>query len=173
MPNTEDDTKSKEKAETVQSKLEIVKIYVKEMSCKVPRAPGIFSVEGKPSITTELEVKNEHVAGATHEVTLHLSATAKVGNATAYNIEVKQSGIFKLEDFTKQARLQVLNSYCPETLYPFLRKVVSDATREAGFTPFTLQPINFAGIYQQKLQQERAQQVEESSVTSAASLTLH
>ena len=171
----EDEGKGKEKVDEkpVQQKLEIVKIYVKEQTCKVPRAPGVFSTEGKPILSMELEVKNEHVNGAVYETTLHVTATAKIGSTTAYTIEVKQSGIFKFEGFSKQARQQVLNTYCPDTLFPYLRKVVSDATREAGFAPFTLQPMNFAGNYQQKLQQEKMQQAEANSATDAASMTLH
>jgi len=161
----------KNKTEVAQKKLDIVRIYVKEQSCKIPRAPEIFQATGKANLSMELYVKNEHINGALYEATLHLTVTAKIGDMTAYTVEVKQSGIFKFEGFSKQERQQFLNVYCSEVLYPYLRKIVSDATRETGLAPFTLQPMGFAGIYQQKLQQEQVQQSQRESAAAAAAVS--
>ena len=71
-------------------------------------------------------------------------------------LEVKQAGQFKIEGFTEEQTKQLLGAHCPDILFPYLRKIVYDATKEAGFTPCTLAPVSFASIYQQRLEQEKA-----------------
>ena len=142
--------------ETPQQKLEIQRIYVKEQSCKVPRGSAIFTLEGKPEITLEMDVRNEPVAKNVFEVVVQVNATAKVENNTAYMMEVKQAGQFKSEGFNEEQAKQLLGAHCPDILFPYLRKIVYDATKEAGFTPCTLSPVSFASIYQQRLAQEKA-----------------
>ena len=89
---------------------------------------------------------------------MHVNATTKVENKTAYILEVKRAGQFKIEGFTEEQTKQLLGAHCPDILFPYLRKIVYDATKEAGFTPCTLTPVSFTSIYQQRLEQEKAKQ---------------
>ena len=67
-----------------------------------------------------------------HEVILTVTATAKLGEQSAFLIEVKQAGIFLWQDFLK-IRSSMLGSFCPNILYPYAREAVTDAVIRAGF----------------------------------------
>ena len=137
--------------EKPQQKLEIRCIYVKEQSCKLPRGAAIFQVEGQPDVALEMDIRNQAVTDTIFEVTVSVNVTAKIENTTAYMLEVIQAGLFNLEGFNVLQLKQLLEAHCPDVLFPYLRKTVYDTTKETGFAPCTLSPVNFASIYQQQL----------------------
>lgn len=148
--------------------LEIQRIYVKEQSCKVPHAPGIFqqkmAEENKPQTQLEMNVQNQMLEPGHVEVTLKLHLTLKIEQQTALIMEVQQAGIFKLGHFDAQKHAFVLGAYCPGVLFPYARKAVSDLVSAAGFLPITLPAINFDALYQQR--QQQAQQADPTAQKS-------
>ena len=79
---------------------------------------------------------------------------------TAFLAEVQQAGIFNLAGFEKAQLDHMLGSYCPNTLFPYVREVISEMVNKGGFPQLVLQPVNFDAIYAQYLQQRQAQQEE-------------
>lgn len=133
-----------------QARFEILRIYVKEQSCKVPNAPTIFQETAKPEVNFEMNVKHERIDENVYQVTLKIHATSKVEQRTAFVIEVQQAGIFKLENLDENKLKFILEARCPEILFGYTRKNIADATMEAGFAPLTLAPIDFEGMYVQR-----------------------
>ncbi|SUO94558.1 protein-export chaperone SecB [Suttonella ornithocola] len=136
--------------------LEIRKLYVDDISVEVPNAPHVFQEELSPEIslgvTHEIEELKEE---GYYAVKLRLTVTAKDEKTekSIYLTEVQQSGVFEIQGLEPAQLHHALNVYCPTTLYPYAREVISSAINRAGFPPLYLQPVNFDAIYQHKLQQ--------------------
>lgn len=144
-------------------RLEIKRFYVKEQSCKVPYAPGIFGAEGQP--TTQVEISNQKYKRDNGEtdVTIHLNISLKINQQTALTLQVEQVGTFLLQGFTKEQEEQLLGAYCPSLLFPYARKIVADLSQSAGFAPINLPPVNFDQMYLQQQENAKKQGRNESA----------
>ncbi|MBB1125315.1 protein-export chaperone SecB [Thiospirillum jenense] len=126
-------------------------IYTKDLSFESPNAPEIFRDEWKPDSTLQFDIKLQQLAEHTHEVVLTLTTTAKLGEKTAFLIEVQQAGIVTIGGFTEAELGQLFYVYCPSILYPYARQTVMDLVAKGGFPPLVLQHVAFDQIYAQKL----------------------
>jgi preprotein translocase subunit SecB len=93
-----------------------------------------------------------------HEVVLTVTVTATVGEKTAYLAEVAQAGIFRVSGLDERTMHAVINTLCPNTLFPYARTSIGTLVADGGFPPLTLQPINFEQLYAQRMQQAAAEQ---------------
>lgn len=139
-----------------QAQLNMQKIYVKDASFEVPNAPQVFQEQGQPQVQLNLGQKNAKLADDVHEVVLTLTLTCTINESTAYLAEVHQAGIFSLQGFEPEGLEVVLHTYCPNTLFPFARQVISDLVQNGGFPPFLLQPINFESLYAEQKRRQAA-----------------
>ena len=80
-----------------------------------------------------------------------LAVTDKDG--TIYILECIYGGIFRLQNVPEQALEPFLLINCPTILFPFLRRLVADVTREGGFPPLLLDPIDFASLFMRRQQE--------------------
>lgn len=135
----------------------IQRIYLKDMSFEAPNSPDIFRTEGQPENNLNLNTAVNELAENTLEVVLTLTLTTKVGDKTAYLVEVQQAGIFTLSGFGEQEKGPMIGAYIPNILFPYAREVITDLVTKGSFPQMILQPINFEALYMQQ-QQQRAQQ---------------
>lgn len=141
-----------QQAETRQ--VAIQKIYVQDSSLEVPNAPEIFTKEWQPTVDVQLNTGVKQLSEDMHNVVITVTVTAKLGDQTAYLVEVKQGGVFLVRGFADAAeQAAVLGAYCPNLLFPFARETVADLVAKAGFPHFLLQPVNFDALYQQHVAQ--------------------
>jgi preprotein translocase subunit SecB len=134
------------------------RIYTKDISFETPNSPTIFSEKWEPAINVDLNSASKMLHEGVFEVVLSVTVTAKVGDKTAYLAEVQQAGIFAFSGFNEQEMGGMLNSYCPNMLFPFAREVISDIVTKGSFPQMLLTPINFDALYAQHLQQQAEQQ---------------
>jgi preprotein translocase subunit SecB len=147
-------------------------IYVKDMSFEAPNSPEIFRLEWKPETSLQLDIKIAALTEDTHEITLTVTVTTKVGDQTAYLIEVQQAGIITAQGFGQEELGPLFYIYCPSLLFPYARQAVSDLVFKGGFPHLVLQHVSFDAIYAQKQAEQAAQQQGEQSA-SAPSETKH
>jgi preprotein translocase subunit SecB len=153
---------------------DIQKIYLKDVSFESPNSPLIFTQgEVQPSINIQLNSNYTAIAENVYEVVLDVTVTSKVEDSTAFLVEVKQAGIFKLVGFPQENLAGMLGAYCPETLFPFAREAVSELLSKGGFPQLLLAPVNFNALFteQMKKQQEAAGQATGSVADSATDQT--
>ena len=135
-----------------QAQLSLQKVYVKDVSFEAPGAPQIFQVQAnQPNVELNLSQRVTQLGESAFEVVLSVTATCKIEDKTAYLAEVHQAGIFGLSGFDQAGRDAVLQTYCPNVLFPYARQVVSDLVQNGGFPPFFLQPINFEALYAEQM----------------------
>lgn len=150
--------------------------YVKDLSFEVPGAPQIFAtLRSQPQINLGLDVKVQKLAPAEQnafEITLHLraeafdpaqggaaaAASAEEGRKPApiFIAELAYAGVFTLNNVPENAIEPVLLVECPRLLFPFARNILADVTREGGFPPVLLQPIDFVALWQSRRAQAAA-----------------
>jgi preprotein translocase subunit SecB len=131
----------------------IEKIYVKDLSVEVPNAPQIFLEREAPQMEVNLGTESKAISEGVYETTLSCTVTAKVGDKTLFLVEVKEAGIFRVQNLPTDQMEAVLGIGCPNIVFPYLREVVSDVVVKAGFPPLLLNPVNFEALFMQKKQQ--------------------
>ncbi len=140
------------------AQFQIQKLYMKDVSFELPNAPEIFQEQGQADVKMSLAQRVEDLGENLHEVVLTVTVTATLGEKTAYLAEVAQAGIFLISGFNEQATHAVMNTMCPNTLFPYARHAISGMVAEGGFPPLTLQPVNFEQLYAQRMQELANQQ---------------
>jgi len=142
--------------EEQQARFVIQKIYTKDISFETPNSPEIFRDEWQPQLDLQLGNEYSRIDEDNHEITLTVTVTATVADKVAFLVEVKQSGIFSLTGYSDQEMGPLIGSYCPNTLFPFAREVISDVVLKGGFPQLVLAPVNFDALYMNQI--EKAQQ---------------
>jgi preprotein translocase subunit SecB len=143
--------------------------YVKDLSFEVPGAPEIFStLREQPRVDVALDVQARALqnGGNVFEVTLQIRADAKTSdNTTAFIAELAYCGIFTV-NVGADVLEPVLLVECPRLLFPFARNILSDVTRDGGFMPVALTPIDFVALWQSRRGQNAAPGAPEGTMLS-------
>ena len=126
--------------------------YIKDLSFENPNAPKIFGDNQKaPDINFDVNVKSSSVGSDLFEVSLSVSIKARSEKEMLFELELVYCGIISIID-TKdgEEKQKLLLIEAPSYLFPFVRSIVSDATRDGGFMPLILKPIDFEKLYKDK-----------------------
>jgi preprotein translocase subunit SecB len=146
-----------EGGESRQPQINVLGQYIKDLSFENPSAPRSLRTAGKPSIQINFNVQAQPVGEELYEVALTLEADATSDEGVLYNLELVYAGGFRLHNLPKEAIQPVLFIECPALLFPFVRRIVGDLTREGGFPPLLIDPIDFASLYRQRLMQSQSE----------------
>ena len=133
--------------------------YIKDLSFEHPNpATSLQPSDVQPAIDINVDVGADNIAENTFEVTLTIKANAKRGEDVLFISELQYGGIFTLgADIPKEAVHPVLMIECPRLLFPFARSIIANTTREGGFPPLSLNPIDFAALYHQQMEAAAAE----------------
>ena len=135
----------------------VQRVYTKDLSFETPNSPAVFTEEWQPEINLELNTGANQLGEGVYEVVLSLTVTCKMKEKTAYLVEVQQGGIFTASGFDEPTLNGMLYSFCPNTLFPYAREVVSDLVSKGSFPQLVLAPINFDALYAEHMQQQGQQ----------------
>jgi preprotein translocase subunit SecB len=132
--------------------------YIKDLSFEVPNAPEIYREQtSSPDIPIGLDVGFRQLAPNTFEVTLHLRVEAKYGDKVGFIIEIAYGCVASI-NVPQEHVHPILLIECPRMMFPFVRNIVCDLTRDGGFPPLMLTPVDFLALYQQRMQEQAAAQ---------------
>jgi preprotein translocase subunit SecB len=143
----------------------IQRVYIKDFSFEVPDAPAIFQHQWDPELSLDLNTQHVELEKGVYEVILTVTATVKNKQVTAFLVEVKQCGIFTIQGTSKEQLDHLLNSFCPNILFPYAREAITSQVLRGSFPPLVLAPINFDALYSQQMQEKQktaAEKVEAS-----------
>jgi len=136
--------------------LNILAQYVKDFSFENPGAPRSLQARDKaPAINISVNVNANPLSETDFDVILSLNAEAKEGDKMLFNAELAYGGVFRVTGFPQEHMLPVLFIECPRLLFPFARQIISDATRNGGFPPLMIDPIDFAQMFTQRMAEEQ------------------
>ncbi|UXN65345.1 protein-export chaperone SecB [Phyllobacterium sp. A18/5-2] len=140
-----------------QQSLNILAQYVKDLSFESPGAPLSLRPRDKaPGISINVNVNANPIAENDFDVVLTLTAKAGEGKEVLFNAELVYGGVFRLVGFPQEHLLPLLFIECPRLLFPFARQIIAEATRNGGFPPLMIDPIDFAQMFQQRMAEEQA-----------------
>lgn len=152
--------------------------YVKDLSFEVPGAPEIYTtLRSQPNVNINLDVQARRIQEGqdVFEVTLQIKAEATepgpangsaIGNANTtgetstkpvFIAELAYAGVFTLAGIPEESVEPILLVECPRLLFPYARNILADVTRDGGFPPVLLQPIDFVALWQSRRAQAAAQ----------------
>jgi preprotein translocase subunit SecB len=139
----------------VQPSMRILGQYLKDLSFENPNAPqALAPQQTQPDINIAVNVNARNLAPTDYEVELHLNAKATLQDKVIFAAELVYAGTFRMENFPPQLLHPAVLIECPRILFPFARQILADATRNGGFPPLMLDPIDFTSMYQKRLQQQ-------------------
>ncbi len=125
--------------------------YVKDLSFENPLAPNTPQ-NGQPTLDIKVDVQAKQAGAREYEVALIMNASAKTADAqdVVFIFEMVYGGLFRLENVPDELMQPFLLIECPRILFPFARRIMADTTKEGGFPPLYIDPIDFAALYQQQ-----------------------
>ena len=126
--------------------------YVKDLSFENPRSPESLMSQSAPQLSLDIKVRARPIEGRTYEVALVIEADAKTEqNEAIFILELVYGGVFTLGEVQEEHVGPLLLIECPRLLFPFARAIVANLTREAGFPPLNIAPVDFVSLYRQQL----------------------
>ncbi len=131
--------------------LQTVAQYLKDLSFENYNAPQSLMQSAEPpeiEVSVNLEVQN--MADNVYEIDLTITATADRDDERVFLVEVVYGGLFQIQNVSQDALMPVCLIECPRLLFPFARRIIADATRDGGFPPLLVDPIDFHRLYHER-----------------------
>jgi preprotein translocase subunit SecB len=127
--------------------------YLTDLSFENPNPLIMLQQEQRPSVNVDVNTKAQRINNEQFETKLHINvkATKPESDDIAFLIECTYNGIFLIRNIPGDQLEAFLLIECARFLFPYARNIVSDATRDGGFPPLFLDPIDFFSLYRQKL----------------------
>jgi preprotein translocase subunit SecB len=135
--------------------------YVKDISFESPGAPGSLRQQGptpKMDVSINLEVKNipDDKLAAFFEVTLQFRIAALRGDQTIFMIDLDYALAVSVDEVPEENRHAILLIEVPKLGFPFARQIISSLTRDGGFPPLLLTPVDFTSLYLERFGKQQA-----------------
>lgn len=126
------------------------KMYIKDLSFENPNAPAVYKEQNlNPNIDVKLEVRKNQLDESNWEISLAINAALKTTEGkTVFIIELEHAGLFLMKNIPAEYLEGVVAVECPTLLFPFTRQIMSQTAVDGGFMPFLMDPVNFAGLFQ-------------------------
>lgn len=135
----------------------VISQYVKDLSVENPNAPDCYQWQEAPDVDVQFNIASRQINEEVHEVELKIMLTAKTSTATAYAVELAYCGLAAMRNLPHDQGHAFIFAEVPRILFPFARRIIADAVRDAGFAPVMLEPIDFTGLYLQQLAARQAE----------------
>ncbi|HTZ79717.1 MAG TPA: protein-export chaperone SecB [Stellaceae bacterium] len=133
--------------------------YVKDLSFESPRSPhSLLSQQQAPEVSLNVDVKARGLGPEVYEVMLTINATAKHGAETAFLVELTYGAVATVQNTPQDVLPFLLFVETPRIMFPFARAILSEATRDGGFPPLMINPIDFLELMRRdQARQQQAQ----------------
>ncbi len=123
--------------------------YIKDLSFEAPSTPGILSKmqHEAPDVNITVNVNAQNIQNDLFEVQIEIHANCSVVKETAFISELVYGGLFKINVPSEHLQA-ILLIECPRLLFPFARNIIADTTRDGGFPPLMIAPVDFVAMFQ-------------------------
>ena len=132
--------------------LNVLAQYIRDLSFENRNAPrSLMPQEEQPAINIQINVNANPMSDTDFQVELTIEGDAKTKELTLFKFELVFGGIFRITNVPQDAVHPIVLIECPRLLFPFARQIVANATRDGGFPPLYLDPVDFAALYRQRM----------------------
>jgi len=126
--------------------------YVKDLSFENPNAPRSLAPSAQqPAINVQVNVDAAAMSETDYEVTLRIEGKGEAQGMLLFGVELVFAGICRVQNVPADSMQAVVMIECPRLLFPFAREIIATATRNGGFPPLLLNPIDFVALYRQRI----------------------
>ena len=132
--------------------------FIKDQSFENPNAGKQFGSNKPPKIDISVSVNGRPAPENAHEIELHITAKTTVDEELLFLVELVYGGIFVISGVPAEQLEPVVMIECPRLLFPFARRIIADCSRDGGYPPLMLEPIDFAQMYLQRRSQTPSEQ---------------
>jgi len=148
-------------AQPVQPKMQILAQFIKDMSFEnIAAQKGIGEGDPTPDIQVQVNLDaKKRTQEKQYDVTVKLNVSAKTkdGEKAIFLMELEYTGVFSIDNIPEEQLHPFLLIECPRMIFPFLRRIVSDVTRDGGFPPLNLENIDFVSLYRNEIARRQAE----------------
>lgn len=143
--------------------------YIKDLSFENPNAPKIYmEMKEAPQVGVNLDVRAARLRERSFEVTIKADVKATLKEKAAFVIELSYAGLVTIEESVPDDQFHsVLLIDVPRYLFPFARAVISGATRDGGYPPLLINPVNFERLYEEQKARMQAEGEQQAPQTNA------
>lgn len=142
-------------AATPQIRMQVLAQYIRDMSFENAVAQkGLAGSDVQPDIqvTVSLDARKRTIEHQFEIITKYkVTSRNKANNETLFLLEVEYGGVFHVEGVADEQLHPFLLIECPRLLFPFVRRIISDVTRDGGFPPLNIDTVDFLALYRQEL----------------------
>jgi preprotein translocase subunit SecB len=132
--------------------LNVLAQYIKDFSFENPNAPrSLTPTQQQPQINIQINVNATPLGESDIEVELKLEGKADAAGSVLFSFDLVFAGIFRIQNVPQENVHPLVMIECPRLLFPFAREIVASAVRNGGFPPLLIDPVDFVGLYQQKM----------------------
>jgi preprotein translocase subunit SecB len=138
--------------------------YLRDLSFENPRAPeSLIGQTAPPEVGVEIDVKARQLNPELFEVVLSIQVEARAANEVTFLVELDYGAVVTIRNASPEMIAALILVEAPRLIFPFARAIISDATRDGGFPPLLINPVDFAD-----LQRRKAKQAEQGTETAQA-----
>ena len=121
--------------------------YIKDLSFENPRAPtSLRQQTAPPSVEINVDVKAQGLAPENYEVVLTIKASAKAQEETLFIIELVYGAVVTVRNVEPEMVSPIMLVETPRLMFPFARNIIAETTRDGGFPPLMINPIDFGEL---------------------------
>ncbi len=137
-------------------RLQIVNQFIRDMSFENIAAQKGGSPEGKPDIKVQINLDAQQRGGDQYDVALKLKVDSRLETGPLFILEIDYAGRFLIQNVPQDQLHALLMIECPRLIFPFLRRIVADVTRDGGYPPLNLEIIDFLALYRSEVARRQA-----------------
>jgi preprotein translocase subunit SecB len=138
-----------------QVKMSVLAQFVRDMSFEnMVAQKGLASADVQPDIQVQVSLDaRKRPQDFQYDIVTKFKVTSKnkVNGDTLFLLEVDYGGIFHVEGVPDDQLHPFLLIECPRLLFPFVRRIISDVTRDGGFPPLNIDTVDFVALYRQEI----------------------
>jgi preprotein translocase subunit SecB len=139
--------------------------YIKDLSFENPRAPQSLIQQGsQPSVDINVDVKAQNLGPEVFEVILTINVTARVEDQPVFLVELAYGTVVTVKNAPPEMLAPLILVETPRIVFPFARAVIANATRDGGFPPLMINPIDFAELLRRQQADVQAAGTSESAL---------
>ncbi|MFP3943083.1 MAG: protein-export chaperone SecB [Alphaproteobacteria bacterium] len=156
-------------AQNQAAQFRILTQYIKDLSFENPDALKVLGGNAEqPKMDVSVNVGVTPQQNDQYEVSLSFSVNARSGDNTVFIAELDYAALFLIQGVPQESLQPVLLIECPRLIFPFARRIIADLTRDGGYPPLMLEPIDFVSLYRSQMERQAARQEQQGGETPEA-----
>ena len=134
--------------------------FIKDLSFENPRASEIFTKQtGQPDVEVSVNVSANALDNEKYEVLLSLNAKATIQSEPLFLVELSYGGVVSVINISGKEKNAFIMIEGPRLLFPFARATIANVTREGGFLPLNIQPIDFVAVFRKNIEAKESEAI--------------